>query len=387
MQDGGGSGRHDPSSGESKHDMATTAPPTPAPVVEDAPVARRRRWISTLIGLGAFVLAAIVLILCITSWDRWIGARRYQETIDAYLQSDLTPIGARVAGYVRAVPAQDFETVRAGQVLVQIDDDDYRASYDQARANAAVAEAAIGNLTAQQALQRANIAAASASVQASNALALRARQAAARQRTLLRDGSGSEDQREATDATNASAAAQVQRDTALREAAIRQSGVLSAQIAQARASVAAARAAADLARINLRHARIVAPQDGVLGQRQVRPGQYVAVGAQLTTLMPLPRVWVIANFKETQMTYMRPGQRATITVDAYPGHVIRGHVSGYAPGTGSQFALLPPDNATGNFTKIVQRLAVKIAIDDPASIAPLLRPGMSVSATIDTGVH
>lgn len=363
--------------------MAPNAPPTPPDSTEVPP--HRRQWRAPLAGVAAFLLAGAVLVFGMVFWDSWVGGRRFQETDDAYLQSDLTPIGARVAGYVRRVPAQDFETVRAGQLLVEIDDDDYRASYDQALGNVAVARAAIGNLVAQEGLQRANIGAATASVRASVALAARAAKAAARQIVLLRSGSGSEDQREATDAAKATTAAQVDRDDALRQAAVQQSVVLASQVEQAKASLAAARAEAEVARINLRHTRVRAPTTGVLGQRDVRPGQYVAVGAQLTTLMPLPRVWVIANFKETQLTHIRPGQAATITVDAFPSQPLRAHVLGYAPGTGSQFALLPPDNATGNFTKIVQRLAVKIAIDDPADLAALLRPGMSVAATVDTG--
>jgi len=362
------------------------APPPPAPATTpDQPAQERPAWIAPVTGLAAFALAALAIYLGITSWDRWIGDRRYQRTEDAYLQADLTPIAARIAGYVRAVPAQDFQRVKAGQVLVQIDDDDYRASYDQALGAEAVAQAAIGNLEAQQRLQQANIAASQASLTASRALSGRAAKAAHRQAILLQSGAGSQDQNEAAQAADASAAAQVQHDNAVRQAAVDQLVVLGSQIRQAKAALEAAHAAAQLARINLGHTRIIAPQDGVLGQRQVRPGQYLAVGAQVTTLTPLPHVWVIANFRETQMTHIRPGQAVTITVDAYPGHMIAGHVSAYAPGTGAQFSLLPPDNATGNFTKIVQRLAVKIEIDDPSSLASLLVPGMSVIATVDTG--
>lgn len=370
---------------ERQSKMASNAHPMPPDGTDLAH--GRGHWVTPMAGVAAFLLAAAALFFGVEFWDAWVGSRRFQETNDAYLQSDLTPIGARVAGYVRRVPAQDFEHVRAGQLLVEIDDDDYRASYDQALGNVAVAQAAIGNLIAQKELQRANTAAATASVRASVALATRASKAAARQIVLLRSGSGSEDQREATDAAKATTAAQVERDDALLRAAVQQSVVLASQIEQAKASLAASRAAAEVALINLRHTRVTAPTNGVLGQRDVRPGQYVAVGAQLTTLMPLPKIWVIANFKETQLTHIRPGQAASIAVDAFPGHVIRAHVLGYAPGTGSQFALLPPDNATGNFTKIVQRLAVKIEIDDPKTLALLLRPGMSVTATVDTGPH
>jgi membrane fusion protein (multidrug efflux system) len=147
--------------------------------------------------------------------------------------------------------------------------------------------------------------------------------------------------------------------------------------------VAAQEAALRTAQINLGYTRIVAPQDGMLGQRQVRPGQYVGVGGQITTLTPLPRVWAIANYKETQLTHVTVGEKAEIRVDTFPGHVLRGHVQSIAPGSGAQFALLPPDNATGNFTKVVQRIAVKVVIDNADGLADRLRPGMSVEVRID----
>jgi membrane fusion protein, multidrug efflux system len=152
---------------------------------------------------------------------------------------------------------------------------------------------------------------------------------------------------------------------------------------QAFAAVDAQRAALTLAKINLRYTRIVATQDGVVGQREIKPGQYVAVGTQIITLSPLPHVWVIANYKETQLTHMAVGDRAKIEVDTYPGHVLRGHLVAFSPASGGQFALLPPDNATGNFTKVVQRVAVKIVIDDADGLTNRLLPGMSVVAQID----
>jgi membrane fusion protein, multidrug efflux system len=342
-------------------------------------------WIGRVGGLAALAAAAFVLFVCITHWDAWAGAARHQRTDDAYLQTDLTPIAARVAGYVVSVPAQDFQTVHAGQLLAQIEDADYRAAAAQAQANAEVARAAIGNLQAQEGLQKANIEAADATIVAAAATADRAGKAQRRQHVLLSTGSGSQDQVEAADAAELSTTADLARDRAARKAAAQQLVVLQAQVEQAKAALQAAQAAADLARINLGYTRIVAPQDGVLGQRQVRPGQYLAVGGQVTTLSPIPKVWVIANYKETQLTRIRPGQAATVTVDAYPGRRMKGHVLDYAPASGAQFSLLPPDNATGNFTKIVQRVAVKILIDDADGLETLLRPGMSVIADVDTG--
>ena len=148
--------------------------------------------------------------------------------------------------------------------------------------------------------------------------------------------------------------------------------------------MAAQLASLKVAQINLGYTRILAPQDGVIGQRQIKPGQYVGVGGQITTLTPLPHVWVIANYKETQLTHVAVGEPAEISVDTFPGRRLRGHVLAFAPGAGSQFALLPPDNATGNFTKVVQRIAVKIAIDDADGLLDRLRPGMSVVARVDT---
>jgi membrane fusion protein (multidrug efflux system) len=283
------------------------------------------------------------------------------------------------------VPAVDFEAVRAGQVLVELDDDDYRAVLEQAEANAAVARAGLVSFAAQRSLQEANIASAAASVAGAEAALQRALSVDRRQRVLLEGGSASLDQVEAAEASRTSAEAELGKGRAAALAASRQLAVLSAQEGQARASLKASEAAVALARINLRHTRIAAPASGVLGMRQVRPGQYLPVGGQVATLAPLPRVWVIANYKETQLTRIRPGQRARITVDAFPDGLLAGHVVDYAPASGSQFALLPPDNATGNFTKIVQRLAVKVAIDDAAGLGARLRPGMSVVVDIDTG--
>ncbi len=177
--------------------------------------------------------------------------------------------------------------------------------------------------------------------------------------------------------------AQLAQNRAQADSAERQLGVLAAQQAQVDATIAAQQATLQVATLNLSYTKITATQDGVIGQRQVKPGQYVGVGAQVTTLTPLPHVWVIANYKETQLTHMAVGQKAEITVDTFPGHTLRGHLLAFSPASGSQFALLPPDNATGNFTKIVQRIAVKIAIDDADGLTDRLAPGMSVIAKID----
>jgi membrane fusion protein (multidrug efflux system) len=330
-----------------------------------------------------FLVAITILIIVATRWDRWQGAPGWQSTDDAYLQADFTPIASKVPGYVRQIPVQDYQRVRAGDLIAQIVDDDYRAAVAQGEANVGSATAQAEALKAQAALQQANLDAAKAVLAASSATLAQNGRDLTRQQALLAIGSSSTEAREKLDTTRAQLTAQVAQNRAQVEAASRQLGVLAAQEAQAQATIAAQQASLQLARINLAYTRIVAPQDGVLGQRQVKPGQFVGAGGQVTSLTPLPHVWVIANYKETQLTHMAVGQRAEVRVDTFPGHVLKGHVQAFAPGSGAQFALLPPDNATGNFTKVVQRVAVKIAIDDSDGLADRLRPGLSVIARID----
>jgi membrane fusion protein (multidrug efflux system) len=331
-----------------------------------------------------FAIAIAALVLITTRWNRWESNARRQTTDDAYLQADLTPIAAKVSGYVRSMPVQDFERVSAGQMLVQIVDDDYRAAVDQLTASVAAAAAQIATLKAQRELQTANIEAAKATIAATGANIEQNARDLTRQQRLLATGSSSTEAAERLQTTHAQLAAQLQQNRAQEAAATRQLQVLSAQEGQAEAGLAAQKASLAVAKINLGYTSIVAPQAGVIGIRQVKPGQFVPVGGQVTSLIPLPNVWVIANFKETQLTHMAVGQRAHIQVDTFPGRTLKGHVLAFAPGSGQQFSLLPPDNATGNFTKVVQRIAVKIAIDDADGLIDRLRPGMSVVATVET---
>jgi membrane fusion protein (multidrug efflux system) len=331
-----------------------------------------------------FLFAVGVLVLITTRWNRWETNASRQTTDDAYLQADLTPIAAKVAGYVREMPVQDYDRVHAGQVLAEIVDDDYRATVDQLTATVAAAAAQIEALKAQQALQTANIQAAKASVAATTANVEQNERDLARQQILFKTGSSSTEAAEKLQTARAQLAALLDQSRAQASAAGRQLSVLAAQQAQAEAALAAQQANLQIAKINLGYTKIVAPQAGVIGQRQVKPGQFVAVGGQITSLTPLPSVWVIANYKETQLTHMAVGEKAQIQVDTFPGRTLRGHVLAFAPGAGSQFTLLPPDNATGNFTKVVQRVAVKIAIDDADGLVDRLRPGMSVVATVET---
>jgi membrane fusion protein (multidrug efflux system) len=337
-------------------------------------------------GIQVFILflAGALIVLVARDWDWWVGSAAQQSTDDAYLQADMTPLAAKSPGYVRAVPVNDFQKVRAGDLLVEIVDDDYRAQLDQAQANVANAEAAIELIQQQRALQEAFVKQAEATIRATEADLTRYQLESIRQQGLVARAAGTPQLVEQAIDNETRTQATLDLNRAQLEQQRQQLNVLESQIRQAQASLKAQQAARDLAQINLGYTRITAPADGMVGQRQVRPGQYVSLGTQVISLVPLPKVWVIANYKETQMTRIRVGQAARVTVDTFPGVILRGHVDSWSPASGAQFALLPPDNATGNFTKVVQRIPVKIVLDANAAIDDLLRPGMSVIATIDT---
>jgi membrane fusion protein (multidrug efflux system) len=283
------------------------------------------------------------------------------------------------------VPVGDYQTVRKGDLIVEIDPADYRAQLAQADANLAAANATLTNLANQKDVQRALVRQAEATIQATTADLQRYALEAKRQRDLLQTRIAgtpqlveqAEDNEKRTAAQLLLNKAQLDQQTALLAS-------LDVQEQQLAAQVRAADAQVTLARNNLGYTRILSPVDGMVGQRQVRPGQFVNVGTQVIAVVPLPNIWVTANFKETQMTNVREGNAANITVDAFPDLALTGRVESWSPGTGSTFALLPPDNATGNFTKVVQRMPVKIVLDPNPSLGTLVRPGMSVVARIDT---
>ena len=364
----------------------TLVPPAPAQrAPAERPWARRRPWIGdTPVRLAVLVAAGVIVVLFATQWDRWVGLSIRQVTDDAYVRGDITPLSAKVEGYVRRVAVDDFERVKEGEPLVEIEDDDYRARVAQAEADLLGAEAAIENLKARKAAQRAQVAEAQDAINATQADVERTRLEAARQRTLLATTFGTPQRVEQADAAAERFAATLARNQAQLEAQRRQLAVLDTQEAQLRADVKAKQAALDLAKINLGYTRILAPVSGMVSERDVRDGQYVHAGSQVISVVPLDNVWVLANYKETQLTHVAIGQRAEIRVDTFPGVVITAIVDSIAPASGAQFSLLPPDNATGNFTKVVQRIPVKLRIapDDPLS--GKLRPGMSVIATILT---
>ena len=339
------------------------------------------------VGIRAFILLLIggLILVVAYEWNWWVGSAVLQTTDDAYLQADTTPLAAKVPGYVRAVHVQDFQRVHAGDPIVDIVDDDYRAQLGQAQANVDAAKAAIDNIEQQKRLQETVVTQAEADIHASEADVTRYHLEAVRQQTLLaKSYAGTPQLTEQAVDNEKRAEATLALNRAKLDQQRQQINVLDSQKAQAAAALEAQKAARNLADINLGYTRITAPVDGMVSERRVRPGQYLSVGTQVISLVPLPNVWVIANYRETQMTNIRAGQRARVTVDAFPGKVLHGQVDSWSPASGAQFALLPPDNPTGNFTKVVQRIPVKIVLDHDPSLADLLRPGMSVIATIDT---
>jgi membrane fusion protein (multidrug efflux system) len=360
------------------------AGPTPlAPATATAP--RSGGWLWPLLRVLFIVAATITAWFIAGNWDRWTGAARSQTTDDAFLTGDLTPLSAKVSGYVATVGVQDFATVRQGELLAEIEPSDYRAQLAQAEANYSAAAAMLANLVNQKAIQRALIRQAGASIEASAADATRSHLEANRQRSLLVGHiAGTPQAVERAEADEKRFAAQLLLNTAALDQQKAVLDSLDVQEKQLAAQRDAAASQVQLAENNLRYTQIRSPVDGVVGQRQVRPGQFVNVGTQIAIVMPLPNIWVIANYKETQMTNIRVGQTARVTVDAFPDLVLSGHVDSWSPGTGSTFALLAPDNSTGNFTKVVQRMPVKIVLDADPALGTLVRPGMSVEATIDT---
>ena len=398
---------------------------------------RLRQWMVPAVIL---LMAVGIVFLIVGNWNTWASEKGSQETDDAYTQADLTPLSTKVAGLVAVVPVSDYQSVKAGDLLVQLRDDDFLAQVQQAEAGVLAGEDALINNQRQKELQDARIAqasqgilaaeaaiaAAEAGVKAAESSIANARSAieateANVQRTHLErrrqealiasesatrqtveqavaaeesyrgqlggkqaDLSTAEAQVASRQADLARARAQLGSSQAELEAQKRQRAVIDSQELLLGADLNAKRASLSLARTNLGYTRIVSPEDGFVSERKVRPGQLVSPGTQVISLVQSD-VWVLANYKETQLHRILPGDSAEIRVDAFPGVVFQGKVQYVSPASGSQFALLPPDNATGNFTKIVQRVPVKIVLNPNQSGANRLRPGLSVIATVRTG--
>jgi membrane fusion protein (multidrug efflux system) len=332
------------------------------------------------------MIAAPAALIFAAGWTvyYWTTARFVVSTDDAYVQADSTIVASRVSGYVSAVLIQDDQPVKTGQILARIDDRDLRAALDQTRADVQASQAEIGTLQAQLAEQGTLVAKTRASVAASRAALDLASLNRVRYRKMAGIGFGSEQQSQEADAQARERTADLAGDQAGLATAQREVGVLLAKLAAAQAVRDRSQAIARRAVLDLGYATITAPIDGVIAARTVRLGQYVQAGTQLTALVPLQDVYVMANFKETQLTRVRAGEPVRVRVDTFPGNNWRGCVDSLAPASGLEFSLLPPDNATGNFTKIVQRIPVKIRIESQQPLLGRLRPGMSVEAFIDT---
>jgi membrane fusion protein (multidrug efflux system) len=317
-------------------------------------------------------------------WDYWTVGRYLVSTDDAYVKADNTTVAPKISGYLREVLVGDNEPVKTGQVLARIDERDFNVALDQAKSDVAAANAAIASKQAQLGVQQAVIDAAKATIEVDKATVIFAAQENKRYGDLAATGYGSVQNAQQAQSRIAGAQAAVQRDTANLASALKQVDLLKAEIAQANAALARAIAAQNQAELNLGYTAIVASIDGIVGNRTLRVGQYVQAGTQLMSVVPVAGAYVIANFKETQLTDVREGQAVDIAVDMFPGQVVHGHVDSIAPASGQEFALLPPDNATGNFTKVVQRIPVKIALERNNEASIELRPGMSVIPTIET---
>ena len=335
--------------------------------------------------VGLAAVAALVVAGAGFEGVRWLSTDRYLEsTNDAYVKTDYTTIAPKISGYIADVLVQDNQAVKAGQVVARIDPRDFQTALDQARADVAAAEAGMASLDAQLGLQQSLIDQASADIVSAEAGQRFAQQEYDRYRNLVKTGYGTVQRAQQAEAALRQQTATLEHGRAALIAAQQQTQVLQAERIRAGTLRAHNQAVADQAELNRGYTEIVSPIDGTVGARSLRSGQYVQAGTALMAIVPLHDVYVVANLKETQLTELRGGERATIKVDTFPGKVIHGHVDSLAPASGLEFALLPPDNATGNFTKIVQRIPVKIVIERDDPLNGLLRAGMSVEATVDT---
>jgi membrane fusion protein (multidrug efflux system) len=343
--------------------------------------ARRTPWRTVLLA-GA----AVIAVAGAAEFGRnyWTTGRFQESTDDAYVKADTTVVAPKISGYLREVLVADNQLVKAGQPLARIDDRDYAVALGQAKADVAAAQAEIENVAANLDEQQAVIAQARSTVAVDKASLVFTQQDNDRYVSLARTGAGSVQSEQQAVSRLQIAQSTLQRDAAAVVAAERRTVMLRAQQAKAEAMLARDRAIEDQAKLNLSYTTIVAPVDGVVGNRSLREGQYVQAGTQLMAVVPTTGVYVVANFKETQLTDVRPGQKVAVRVDMFPGTTVTGHVDSIAPASGQEFALLPPDNATGNFTKIVQRIPVKIVLDADDKLVGMLRPGMSVTPVVDT---
>ena len=330
------------------------------------------------------IVAAVTLVAVVIGgafW--WANKQHYESTDNAFVQADTVIVSPQVAGYVTEVLVSDNQQVEAGQVLARIDPSTFQAKLDQAQANAAALDAAVTNVDDKAALEQAMIAQRAAGVESAKAEAARAGSDLRRYSDLAGQGWVSEQKLQTIKAQAAETSAAVQQAAATLEAERRTAGSLGSTRAQTLAQAEAAHAAVEQAKIDLEHTIIRAPVSGVVGARGVRPGQLVQPGATLMAVVPLGKAYVVANFKETQVSRLRIGQPVEIRADAFGKQTIKGHIDSFSPATGAEFALIPVENAVGNFTKIAQRVPVRIVVDRSTPFGAALRPGLSVAVKVD----
>lgn len=337
-----------------------------------------RKIIGALLCLAA---VAVVAAGCV-----WARESSETSTDNAYIRGDVTSLAPKIAGYITEADVVDNQTVRAGDVLFRIDDRDYNARLAEAAANIQAAQARLANVDAEITLQHALVRQAEAQQRATEAEMKRAIKASDRRRKLVVTGAVGQEAVDDSDAARASGAAAVSAAAAAVDAQEQRIGVLAAEREAAIAALAQAVAKRDLAQIDLDSTVVRAPVDGVVGNRQVRVGRYVTPGTPLLDLVPVQELWLVANFKETQVEHIKPGQRATVTIDGYPDATLEGVVDSFAPGSGSAFSMLPADNATGNFVRVVQRVPVKILFVKNPLVGRLV-PGLSARVEIAHADH
>ena len=346
-----------------------------------AAIEQRTRWRRPLV-IGA---VAVFALAGIAFGAHWLLVGRYLETTDdAYLQADNMTVSPKVAGYVAEVAVRDNQTVHAGQILVRIDDRDYRAELAQSEAQLASAGADLRNAEAQIVQQNARIAASEAQVASAGAQSDYAGGESERYRSLIESGAVSRQKAQLAQTDLKRSNAGLSEARAMLETTRAELAVLESQRDKAKAAIQNADAAREQSRLRLSFTAIAAAGDGVVGDRSVRAGQFVQPGSRLMSIVPVHDIYLVANFKETQVGHLYRGEKVSIVLDTFADRTLDGEIDSLAPGTGAQFGLLPAENATGNFTKIVQRVPVKVSID-PNSLRGIdLRPGLSATATVDT---
>jgi membrane fusion protein, multidrug efflux system len=357
---------------------STAAPGAPPSAAHASPgprtIARlRRRFPFWVVGVaGVLAVAACVI---------YIPHRYVEETDDAYVQADTVAVMPKVAGYVTALHVTDNSRFTANQLLVEIDPRDFQVAVHSAQANLQSARASKANVLDQLAEQTHLIAAAQATVDSDRAILQFAQQQLARYGTLAKNGAGTEERLQQAVSDIGRNKASLDHDVAALAAAQARVGVLQSQAGQAEATIEREDAALAQAQLNLSYTKISAVADGTVANRTVQVGDFVQPGQTLFSAVP-NETYIVANFKETQLAHMRVGQSVRVRVDALPGGALHGHIDSFQRGTGSSFALLPPENATGNFVKVVQRIPVKIVVDGPAEALRMIAPGMSVEAAV-----